>query len=77
MNYRDTERDRGRRVRKRRPSRAGAGFGAGVAVSLEAPVLESFVGAIDSVETEVVGAVASGGVASVSGASRRWQRPSL
>jgi hypothetical protein len=57
MNYRDTERGEG--VRGRRPSSVVVGaVGAGVADPLETPVLESFVGAIDSVEE--VGAVASG-----------------
>jgi hypothetical protein len=53
----------------------GAGFGAGVADPLEAPVLGSFAGAIDSLETEMAGAVVSGGVVGVGGTSRRWQRP--
>jgi hypothetical protein len=50
------------RERNRRPS-VGAGFGAGVADPLEAPVLGSFAGAIDLLEMEMAGVVASGGVA--------------
>jgi hypothetical protein len=38
-------------------------------------VLGSFAGTMDSVETEMAGAVASGGVVGVGGTSRRWQRP--
>jgi hypothetical protein len=50
------------RERNRRPS-VGAGFGARVADPLEAPVLGSLAGAIDLLEMEMAGVVASGGVA--------------
>jgi hypothetical protein len=50
------------RERKHRPS-VGAGFGAGVVDPLEAPVLESFAGAINTLEMEMADAVTSGGVA--------------
>jgi hypothetical protein len=49
----------------------------GVADPVEALVLGSFAGAMVSVETEIAGAVALGGVAGVGGTSRRWQRPFL
>jgi hypothetical protein len=38
-------------------------------------VLESLAGAMDSVETKMAGAEASGGVAGVGGTSRHWQHP--
>jgi hypothetical protein len=72
-------RKRERWNRNRRPSNAEVGaVGAGVADPLEALVLGSFAGVIDSVE-EKVDAVRSSAVARRSGwrCRRRWHFPSL